>query len=514
MKIIAGGNDRLALDTVKWLIKNNENIVAIFSENRGNPWEINFDIEAQILSKKFRIPLIRGNINYYEKEIKNFNPDLIIPLRCKNIIRQKILEIPRKGCVHVHNGKLPKYAGGAPISWAILNGETKVAPTLQYMAARVDSGDIIDQKDIDITPGLRTLELPDKRKIEIRGMTAFEVYNKCNEYAFEMIRENLHLIKSGKNKKSKQDIKQIEYRFIASLNYGKDKYIDLNGKTHEEISRHIRAFTFPSMQYPMTKLDDKYIELKIYPSLYNMAIEIAEYLNVDHSQIMDKYEYAKKKYPGFVSWIRITEQEWDSRNIDQHNQEETANFYKETPNYIFELMESWSTIDKNLMAEKVCIIMGNHGVGRVLSYGTGIGQDVIYYCYNNFDVAAADLPGKTFDFAKWRFKKYNINVHTIDIVDDYPLKDKYDAITCFEVLQHVIQPDETIKYLREHLNKNGLLIITKRFTNNYDLALKQNVKYHENFSHFVSEKGFTLVEKKHLWGPKKIGKHLYVFKKR
>lgn len=514
MKIIAGGNDRLALDTVKFLIKNNENLVAIFSENRGNPWEINFDKEAQILSKKFRIPLIKGNINYYEREIKNLNPDLIIPLRCKNIIRQKILDIPRKGCIHVHYGKLPKYAGGAPISWAILNGETKIAPTLQYMAARVDSGDIIDQKDIDITPGLRTIELPDKRKIEIRGMTAFEIYNKCNEDAFEMIRENFPLIKSGKNKKSKQDIKQIEYRFIDSLNYGKDKYIDLNGKSNEEISKHIRAFTFPPMQYPMTKVDGKYIALKIYPSLFNMAIEIAEYLNIDHSQIMDKYEYSKKKFPGFISWVHVTEQEWNSKNIDQYNKEETANFYKETPNYIFELMESWSTIHKNLMAEKVCIIMRNHGVERVLSYGTGIGQDVIYYCYNNFDVDTADLPGKTFDFAKWRFKKVNIKVNTIDIVDDYHLKDKYDAITCFEVLQHVVQPEETIKYFRKHLNENGLLIITTRFKNNYNLALINNVKYHDNFSDMVIEKGFMLVEKKHLWGSKEDGKYLFVFIKR
>ena len=99
------------------------------------------------------------------------------------------------------------------------------------------------------------------------------------------------------------------------------------------------------------------------------------------------------------------------------------------------------------MGEQICWILPNQyliqiskkqNVNSILDFGAGICQDSILAAKNNLNATAADIPGKTFNFGKWRIKKYQPRVTTLDILDDSPLSENYDAITCFEVLQHVI----------------------------------------------------------------------------
>ena len=45
---------------------------------------------------------------------------------------------------------LPALRGGAPIHWAIINGYEKTGMTIMYMDKKMDSGDIISQRKIDI----------------------------------------------------------------------------------------------------------------------------------------------------------------------------------------------------------------------------------------------------------------------------------------------------------------------------------------------------------------------------
>ena len=66
MKIIVGGNDFLALECTKWLIEQKENIVGIFSENRGNSWGVKFNQKAKKIAKELSVPLLDGNLNYYK----------------------------------------------------------------------------------------------------------------------------------------------------------------------------------------------------------------------------------------------------------------------------------------------------------------------------------------------------------------------------------------------------------------------------------------------------------------
>lgn len=82
--------------------------------------------------------------------VQNLNPDLIITAAYGQLLPERILNIPRLGCINVHASLLPKYRGGAPIHKAIINGEKESGITIMYMAKKLDAGDMIAQVAVPI----------------------------------------------------------------------------------------------------------------------------------------------------------------------------------------------------------------------------------------------------------------------------------------------------------------------------------------------------------------------------
>ena len=66
------------------------------------------------------------------------------------LLPESLLNAPRLGAINVHASLLPKYRGGAPIHQAIIDGEEKTGITIMYMVKKLDAGNIISQKAINI----------------------------------------------------------------------------------------------------------------------------------------------------------------------------------------------------------------------------------------------------------------------------------------------------------------------------------------------------------------------------
>ena len=84
------------------------------------------------------------------EQLAALKPDLIVVVAFGQILSQKILDIPRFGCINVHASLLPKYRGAAPIEWAIINGETVTGITTMQMNAGLDTGDILFSSEVKI----------------------------------------------------------------------------------------------------------------------------------------------------------------------------------------------------------------------------------------------------------------------------------------------------------------------------------------------------------------------------
>ena len=86
--------------------------------------------------------------NFREEEtveqLRALKPDVCAVVAYGRILPQKVLDVPTKGCVNIHDSLLPQYRGSAPYQWAVLDGLKETGVTAQHMALKMDAGDIID----------------------------------------------------------------------------------------------------------------------------------------------------------------------------------------------------------------------------------------------------------------------------------------------------------------------------------------------------------------------------------
>jgi folate-dependent phosphoribosylglycinamide formyltransferase PurN len=67
-----------------------------------------------------------------------------------NILKESVFAIPRLGSINTHQGLAPYYRGGPPVFWELFNDESEVGITVHFVAAKVDTGDIIVQDTLPL----------------------------------------------------------------------------------------------------------------------------------------------------------------------------------------------------------------------------------------------------------------------------------------------------------------------------------------------------------------------------
>src|SRR5271170_2383009 len=86
----------------------------------------------------------------FRAQLTALQPDAIIVVGYGRIIPQWMLDLPPLGNINLHASLLPKYRGAAPIQWAIANGETVTGVTTMRIDAGLDTGDILQQRELAI----------------------------------------------------------------------------------------------------------------------------------------------------------------------------------------------------------------------------------------------------------------------------------------------------------------------------------------------------------------------------
>jgi len=95
---------------------------------------------------------VRARDEKFIAELRALRPDLITVAAYGQILPQRILDLPRHGCLNVHTSLLPRYRGAAPIQWAIANGDAETGVTIMKMDAGLDTGPIVSQRPTPIRP--------------------------------------------------------------------------------------------------------------------------------------------------------------------------------------------------------------------------------------------------------------------------------------------------------------------------------------------------------------------------
>ena len=97
--------------------------------------------------------------------LRVLSPDVIVVVAYGRILPDDILHLPRLGCINVHASVLPAYRGAAPINWAIINNEKSSGVTTMMMDAGLDTGPILQTREIDIVEDETAGELTERLSI-------------------------------------------------------------------------------------------------------------------------------------------------------------------------------------------------------------------------------------------------------------------------------------------------------------------------------------------------------------
>jgi len=92
------------------------------------------------------------NNQEFREQISALTPDAIIVVGYGRIIPQWMIDLPGYGNLNLHASLLPKYRGAGPIQWAIACGETITGVTTMRIDAGLDTGDILLQREVPISP--------------------------------------------------------------------------------------------------------------------------------------------------------------------------------------------------------------------------------------------------------------------------------------------------------------------------------------------------------------------------
>ena len=175
------------------------------------------------------------------KEFQSLNPDLVLVGAYGLVLSKDVVDYPKMGCINLHASLLPKYRGASPIQRAILDGEKETGLTIMRMDEGLDTGLILKQKAISITP----------------NMTTQDVCIALSEMAPDLLMETLRENPKGE----KQDESKATYAKKISK---QEAQIDWSSDP-ETISRQVRAFSPVPGAFTFIQDDkDRYLRLKIY----------------------------------------------------------------------------------------------------------------------------------------------------------------------------------------------------------------------------------------------------------
>lgn len=93
--------------------------------------------------------------------VRSLAPDLLVVVAYGKIFKKSFLDLFPLGGMNVHPSLLPRYRGPSPLTAAILAGDAETGVTVQKLAMRFDTGDILAQVRVPLDGAETTGSLTD-----------------------------------------------------------------------------------------------------------------------------------------------------------------------------------------------------------------------------------------------------------------------------------------------------------------------------------------------------------------
>jgi len=91
--------------------------------------------------------------------VRSASADVALVMAYGRILPPAVLAAPRRGCLNLHASLLPRYRGAAPITWALVRGETETGISLMQMEEGCDTGPVFSEHKIPISDDMTADDL-------------------------------------------------------------------------------------------------------------------------------------------------------------------------------------------------------------------------------------------------------------------------------------------------------------------------------------------------------------------
>jgi methionyl-tRNA formyltransferase len=200
MKIIFAGTPEFAVPALQMLLDSKHKVVAVYTQpdrpaGRGRKLQLG---PVKSLALSAGVPVFQPENLKAEADIEQLialDADLMVVVAYGLILSQRILDIPKKGCINIHGSLLPRWRGAAPINRAIMAGDKETGVTIMTVVKQLDAGDMLYKTVCTI--GAQE--------------TASELHDRMMVMGAEGLRETLVLLEENKLSPQVQDESLVTY---------------------------------------------------------------------------------------------------------------------------------------------------------------------------------------------------------------------------------------------------------------------------------------------------------------
>lgn len=154
LRIVFFGTPEFAVESLKALVENDYNVVGVVTvpdkpAGRGRHL-LESDVKQYAVSHGLHVMQpVKLKDEAFVDELRSLDAHLFIVIAFR-MLPEVVWGMPPMGTFNLHASLLPKYRGAAPINWAVMNGDKVTGVTTFFLKHEIDTGDVIEQRSIEI----------------------------------------------------------------------------------------------------------------------------------------------------------------------------------------------------------------------------------------------------------------------------------------------------------------------------------------------------------------------------
>lgn len=166
--------------------------------------------------------------------------------------------------------------------------------------------------------------------------------------------------------------------------------------------------------------------------------------------------------------------------------------YADTHEFVLWLMAGQARLPHLWERTRIALSVAlENSLQTYLDYGAGLGRDCLVFARHGIAVTHADIPGEETRFAEWRYRQRGLDVRMVDVRDLPP--ERWQAISCYDVLEHLDDPVAALIALAAHLEPGGALFLAVDLFNPKAVGhLEKNCLYAPLYHDILQELGLEL----------------------